>query len=88
MRSLLKTLHEKEKKMLETSIFSFSHNIIYPVRDKFHHPNHIELSSADALHLGESKNLSFGLEISCVMGVQGDGTSAQNVLTLYQMTKF
>ena len=34
LRDLLKTLWEKEK-MLETSIFSFSHNIFYPLQNKF-----------------------------------------------------
>ena len=32
----LKTLWEKEK-MLVTSIFSFSHNIFIPIKDKNHH---------------------------------------------------
>ena len=34
-KSLLKTLCEK-KKMLVTSIFSFSHNVFYPIRDRNH----------------------------------------------------
>ena len=34
LRSLLKTLWEKEK-MLVTSIFSFSHNVFYPSLNKF-----------------------------------------------------
>ena len=34
MRSLLKTLWKKEK-MLVTSIFSFSHNVFYPFKNKF-----------------------------------------------------
>ena len=35
-RRLLKILWYKEKIPL-TSIFSFSHNIFYPIKDKFHH---------------------------------------------------
>ena len=27
----------------ETSIFSFSHNVCYPITEKFHHLNHIEI---------------------------------------------
>ena len=39
-RSLLKTLCEKEK-ILVTSIFSFSHNVFYPCKDKFQFLSHI-----------------------------------------------
>ena len=39
-RSLLKTLWEKEK-MLVTSIFSFSHNVFYPIKDRNHHLSYI-----------------------------------------------
>ena len=35
-KNLLKTWKKKEK-MLVTSIFSFSHNVFYPTRGKFHH---------------------------------------------------
>ena len=34
-KSLLKTLWKKEK-MLVTSIFSFPHNVFYPINDKFY----------------------------------------------------
>ena len=39
-RELLKTLWKKEK-MLVTSIFSFSHNVFYPITYKFRHFSHI-----------------------------------------------
>ena len=39
-RSPLKTLSEKEK-MLVTSIFSFTHNIFYPLKNKFQFWSHI-----------------------------------------------
>ena len=39
-RVLLKLLWEKEK-VLVTSIFSFSHNVFYPIKDKFHHLSHM-----------------------------------------------
>ena len=39
-RRLLKTLCEKEK-MLVTSIFSFSHSVFYPVKDKFYVSSHV-----------------------------------------------
>ena len=39
-KSLLKTLWEKGK-MLVTCIFSFSHNVLYPIKDGNHHFSHI-----------------------------------------------
>ena len=43
-RNLLKTLQEKEK-MLLTSFFFFSHNVVYPIMEKLHHLSHIKISS-------------------------------------------
>ena len=40
-RRLLKTLWEKEK-MLVTSIFSFSYNVFFPIKESLHHLNHNE----------------------------------------------
>ena len=39
-RVLLKILWEKDK-VLVTSIFSFSHNVFYPIKDKFYHLSHM-----------------------------------------------
>ena len=36
LMGLLKTLWEKEK-MPVTSIFFFSHNVFYPIKDRYHH---------------------------------------------------
>ena len=58
-KSLLKTFWEK-KKMLVTSIFFFSHNVFYPMKDKFIILSNINfnLSSANAFNLGKPKILS------------------------------
>ena len=50
----LKTLWEKEK-MLVASIFSFSHNVFNPIKDKNHHFKY--------LNLDQYKILSFGKEL-------------------------
>ena len=49
--------------MLVTSIFSFSHNVFYTVKDRNHHFSHIILSSANAFNLVTPKILSFGKEL-------------------------
>ena len=58
-RSLLKTLWEKEK-MLVTSIFSFSHHVFNPIKDKNHHFKYFNVVVCNAFNLVRSKNLSFG----------------------------
>ena len=73
VRSLLKTLWEKEK-MLVTSIFSFSHNVFYPSKKEFLFLT-FNLLSANAFKLDQSQNLLLGKEVS-------------SPLTCYQMTKF
>ena len=55
----MKTLLEKEK-MLETSIFYFSHDVFYPIREKLHQLNCIEIVSANAFNLDKAKILSSG----------------------------
>ena len=50
IRSLLKTLWEKEK-MLVTSIFSFSHNVFYPSKTNFSFGVTFILSSANPFNL-------------------------------------
>ena len=51
IRSLLKTLWEKEK-MLVTSIFSFFHNVFYPSQNKFHLCSHIYFVICKCFPLG------------------------------------
>ena len=50
--------------MLDTSIFSFSHNVFYPVRNKFLIGVTFMLSSANAFKLDKSKILLFGKELN------------------------
>ena len=59
----MKTLREKEK-MLVTSIFSFSLNVLYPTKERNNHLSAFNLSSANAFNLVQSKILLFGKEIS------------------------
>ena len=44
----------------ETSIFSFSHNVFYPIRERNHHFSNINLSSANAFNMDLSENLLGG----------------------------
>ena len=53
-RRLLKTLWEKEK-MLLTSIFSFYHNVFYPVKDKFYFLSYIYFVDCTCIQIGEVK---------------------------------
>ena len=46
--------------MLENSIFSFFHNVFYPLQKEFPCLSYIILWSANALNLDQSKILSFG----------------------------
>ena len=55
-KSLLKTLWEKNK-MLVTSILFFSHNVFYPMKDKFKFLVTFNLSSANAFILDQSEIL-------------------------------
>ena len=50
----------KEKKNLETSIFSFSVNVFYPSQNKFQLSFTFYLLSADAFNLDQSESLSCG----------------------------
>ena len=58
-RGLWKTLWEK-KKMLVTSIFSFSHSVFYSIKKKIVILAMFKMSSANAFNLVMSKLLSFG----------------------------
>ena len=49
--------------MLETSIFSISHNVFYPSQNKFQFFQ-LHLSSACVFKLGQTKILSFGKELN------------------------
>ena len=57
--ALLKTLWEK-KKMLVTSIFFFSHNVFYPMKDNFHVLNNIKFVVCKCFNLSKPKILSSG----------------------------
>ena len=46
--------------MLEASIFLFSHNVFYPIKDRNHHFINFEFVVCNALNLVQSKNLLFG----------------------------
>ena len=54
-----KTLWEKEK-MLVTSIFSFSHNVFYPYRNKLQILVTFMVKSANAFNLDKANFLGFG----------------------------
>ena len=54
-RSLWKTLWEKEK-MLVTSIFSFSQNVFYPVKDRYHYLNYINFVVCKCFQFGHIQN--------------------------------
>ena len=58
-RGLWKTLLEKEK-MLVTSIFSFSLNVFYSVKERDGHFSNADLSSTNAFNFVISKILLFG----------------------------
>ena len=51
-KNILKTLWTK-KKMLETSIISFSHNVFHLMREKLHHLSHIEVVVCKCFEFGE-----------------------------------
>ena len=61
---LLKKSWEKEK-VLENSIFSFSHNVFYPSQMKFQFFSHICFVICNAFNLDQSKILSFGKDFHC-----------------------
>ena len=62
-KNLFKTLREKEK-MLVTSIFSFSHNVLYSIKTEIIIYNIFILSSAIAFNLDKVKFLSSGNGLS------------------------
>ena len=64
-KKALKTLWEKEK-MLVTSIFSFSHNVLYSIlcKTNFNFLITFILSSANVFNLDQLKNLSLGKELN------------------------
>ena len=49
----------EREKMLVTSIFSFSNNIFYPIRNNYHHLSK-RVSSANCLNMDKSEILSLG----------------------------
>ena len=54
-RSILKTSWEKEK-MLVTSIFSFSHNLFYPTKDRNRHFSNTAFVVCKCFQFGQSQN--------------------------------
>ena len=60
--NFLKTLREKEK-LLETSIYSFSHSVFYPLRELYA----ILIKFENGIcNFFEIENLSFGKELNCL----------------------
>ena len=55
-RILLKTMWKKEK-MLVTSIFSFSHNVFYPIKDRNHYLSFIYSVICKCFQFGHIQNL-------------------------------
>ena len=53
-RMLLETLWEKEK-MLVSSIFSFSHNVFYPIKDRNHQYSNGEFVVCKYFHFGQGQ---------------------------------
>ena len=58
-RKLLKTFRVKDK-MLVTSIFSFSHNVFFPIKSRNDHLRNILCVVRNAFNLDRAKILSFG----------------------------
>ena len=52
--------------MLVTSIFSFTHNVFYPLKTNFNFSVTFILSSANAFNLDLTKILSFGKELDVI----------------------
>ena len=50
--------------MLATTIFPFSHNVLFPFQKRFQLLAKSNLLSADAFNLDQSKGLLFGKELS------------------------
>ena len=74
LRGLLKTLWEKEK-MLVTSIFSLSHNVLFSMfstlsKTNYHFLAKLNLWSANAFNLVSSNILSFGKDLSKLKAVK------------------
>ena len=59
----MKTLGGKVK-MLLTSIFSFSHLVFYSIKDKFHHQCQLNLSSATAFYVVQSRIILCGYKVT------------------------
>ena len=55
IRRLLKTLQEKEK-MLVTSMFSFSHNVFFPIKDRNHHFSNNEFVVCKCFQFGPDQD--------------------------------
>ena len=57
LENIVEKILWKKEKILVTSIFSFSHNVFYPIQNTF------IVSSANALNMDWSEILSFGKEL-------------------------
>ena len=63
-KSILKTLWEKMK-MLVSSIFFFSHNVFYPMKDNFNVLSNILFVVCKCFQFGKPKVLSTGKGFKC-----------------------
>ena len=70
--------------MLVTSIFSFSHNVIYPINQEIIIVATLNLLSENTFNLVQSKNLSLGKELK---GVHTRFTTQSQLLTTLQKKK-
>ena len=52
-----------KKKILVNSIFSFSHNVFYHIKDINYHFSYMVMSSADAVNLVKTNILSFDKDL-------------------------
>ena len=53
----------EEEKMLVTTIFSFSHNVLFPIKEKNHHFGNIKFVVCKCFQFGQATILSFGKEL-------------------------
>ena len=77
-RRLLKTLLKKEK-MLVTSIFSFSHNVFYPIEDRNLHLSYNYFVICKCFQFDLVQILLFGLELTISQTSPGFYVSALQV---------
>ena len=80
-----------KREMLDTSILSFIHNLLYPSLHNFQIFSHVRiLSSANAFNLDQSKILCFDKELAASYQIQykETGYEVDKLSTLSQTTNF